>query len=599
MMKEIRAIKKLTPLFKIYPWAVPSITILGVLSSLSEGIGISMLAPFLQSLNNTNNNPIIVDNQFLKIIQNIFSFVPSTNRPMIILAMMVLIIGFKAILSYSQKILSFWWSTNINHKLSCQIMEKIMLVDYGFFDQNSSGNMMNILSSHTGKVAEALLYMSRIIINVSTLLVFGFILLLISWPMTVGVLIALFLVSKVIRLIAYPMKKLGEENIKIGSRLYNLIFGIFYGMKTVRSFGQEAYEQKRFRFASRQMVQNQVKMEMLSASIEPIFEFLSVIILVSILGISIKTNISIPTMLAFIFMLYRLQPQVGQLDGNRIRLMSLQKAVQELFDFIQYAEEHDTKSGDVYLEHLSKGLQFQDVAFRYNPKENNIIQDFSLYIPQGKTTAFVGSSGAGKTTIINLICRFYNVTEGNIYVDGHLIQDLQLKQWRKHIALVSQNIHIFSASVRDNIAYGRVDATLEEVIEAANLANADEFIQQLPNGYDTIIGDEGIGLSGGQQQRIALARAILKNAEIFILDEATNALDSISEHLIQEAIKKFGSTRTVIIIAHRLSTIEHADQIVVMDKGRIIEQGNIQELLKRNGLFSKLYKTQSMKSFSP
>ncbi len=596
MMKEVRAIKQLMPLIKIYPWAVPSITILGVLSSLSEGIGISMLAPFLQSLNNTDNQPLIVDNQFLKIIQHIFSFVPSTNRPVIILVMMVLIIGLKAILSYSQKILSFWWSTNINHKLSCQIMEKIMLVDYSFFDQNSSGNMMNILSSHTGKAAEALLYMSRIIINLSTLVVFGFILLLISWPMTIGVAVALLLVSKVIRLTGYPMRKLGAENIKISSRMYNLIFGIFYGMKTVRSFGKEAYEQKRFRTVSRQMVQNQVKMEMLSASIEPIFEFLSVIILVSILGLSIKNDISIPTMLAFIFMLYRLQPQVGQLDGNRLRFVALQKAVQELFDFIQYAEEHDTKSGNVSLEHLRKGLQFQDATFRYNPKENNIIQDFSLYIPQGKTTAFVGSSGAGKTTIINLICRFYDVTEGNIYVDGHLIQDLQLQQWRKHIALVSQNIHIFSASVRDNIAYGRVDATLDEVIEAAHLANADEFIQQLPNGYDTIIGDEGVGLSGGQQQRIALARAILKDAEIFILDEATNALDSISEHLIQEAIQKFGSTRTVIIIAHRLSTIEHADQIVVMDKGRIIEQGNIQELLQMNGLFSKLYKTQNMRS---
>lgn len=188
--------------------------------------------------------------------------------------------------------------------------------------------------------------------------------------------------------------------------------------------------------------------------------------------------------------------------------------------------------------------------------------------------------------------KFYDVTEGEIDVDGYPLQQLNLDSWRRRIAIVSQDIYMFSTTVRENIAYGRLEATEDEIIAAAKLANADEFISQLPYGYDTKVGDRGIRLSGGQRQRIALARAIVRNPEILILDEATNALDSISENLIQEALNTLSQNRTVIVIAHRLSTIEQADQIIVLEEGRVIEQGNLQHFLKLNGLFAKLYHLQ-------
>ncbi|MEJ1938356.1 ATP-binding cassette domain-containing protein, partial [Nostoc sp. NIES-2111] len=204
----------------------------------------------------------------------------------------------------------------------------------------------------------------------------------------------------------------------------------------------------------------------------------------------------------------------------------------------------------------------------------------------------VGPSGAGKSTIIGLICRFYNLEIGEIYIDDYPLKELNLRDWREQIAIVSQDVHMFSTTVLANIAYGRLDATEEEVIAAAKLANAHQFISELPQGYDTKVGDRGVRLSGGQRQRIALARAIVRNPEILILDEATNALDSISEHLIQEALNTLSDNRTVIVIAHRLATIEQADKIIVLNAGQVVEQGNLQDLLKLNGLFAQLYDLQ-------
>ena len=260
--------------------------------------------------------------------------------------------------------------------------------------------------------------------------------------------------------------------------------------------------------------------------------------------------------------------------------------------FLNRSDKPYIRSGRSPLLGLKQAISFESVAFHYNPQDNLALQDISICIPQGKTTALVGPSGAGKSTIISLICRFYDVTSGEIYVDGCPLRELNLADWRSRIAIVSQDVHIFSTTVRENIAYGRLEATESEIIEAARLANAHEFISQLPQGYDTKVGDRGIRLSGGQRQRIALARAIVRNPEILILDEATNALDSISENLIQEALNTLSQNRTVIVVAHRLSTIKHADQIIVLEDGRVIEQGKLQHLLKLNGLFARLYRLQ-------
>jgi subfamily B ATP-binding cassette protein MsbA len=232
------------------------------------------------------------------------------------------------------------------------------------------------------------------------------------------------------------------------------------------------------------------------------------------------------------------------------------------------------------------------VRFHYEPDEPPALDDVSLTIPAGRTTALVGPSGAGKSTLVKLLFRFYDPDEGTVTVDGRPLPELALGSWRDRIALVSQDVFLFNATVRENIAYGRPGATDAEVEEAARRADAHAFIRRLPQGYDTELGDRGVRLSGGQQQRITLARAIVRNPELLILDEATNALDSRSERLIQDALDLFGEGRTVVIIAHRFSTIEQADHIVVLEGGRVREEGDRESLLAHEGLFSELLALQ-------
>jgi subfamily B ATP-binding cassette protein MsbA len=256
------------------------------------------------------------------------------------------------------------------------------------------------------------------------------------------------------------------------------------------------------------------------------------------------------------------------------------------------ADKTFVQSGDRHFSELQHEIEMRAVSFCYRTKATPAIKDISLHIPKGKLTALVGPSGAGKSTIVNLICRFYDVTAGEILVDGTPLNAFESGSWRSRIAVVSQDPFLFAATIADNIAYSRPGATRAEIQDAARRAHAHEFICELPQGYETLVGDRGVRLSGGQRQRIAIARAFLCNAELLILDEATNELDGLSEALIQEVIRSLRGQCTVLAIAHRLSTIEEADHIVVLDKGSVVEDGQLVELIEKNGLFARLYRSQ-------
>jgi ABC-type multidrug transport system fused ATPase/permease subunit len=452
---------------------------------------------------------------------------------------------------------------------------------------------MNTLAAETWRTGDALSAFVSLIINCCTIFVFIILLLLLSWQLTILVAILMLLISVSIQLVTRQVKYLGQQAVESNSALANRMWEGLAGMKVIRAFGREDYEQERFDQVSRKVRTTFFKLDTLAASVNPISEVLSAILLVCILVITLlQDQTSLPRLLTFIFILYRLQPQVKQLDAARVSLMSLSSAVDDVISLLDNSDQLYIHSGQIKFKALKQGIYFESVNFAYNVTEKPAIQDISIFIPQGKTTAIVGPSGAGKSTIIGLICRFYERNSGEIYIDDYPLRELNLNDWRNQIAIVSQDVHMFSTTVLENIAYGRLDATKTEIIAAAKLANAHQFISELPQGYHTKVGDRGVRLSGGQRQRIALARAIVRNPEILILDEATNALDSISEHLIQEALNTLSENRTVIVIAHRLATIEQADKIIVLNEGRVIEQGNLHDLLKINGLFAQLYNLQ-------
>ncbi len=587
-----KAIRNLLPLLRLYPWAIPAIVILGFLSSLSEGLGISLFIPLLQDFIQTNSQSTS-SNIFVGFINRLFVQVSPNNRLLIIALCIFGSILLKSCLSYGNAILFAWLNSRISHRLRSGIFKQLLSVSYSFLENNESGKLMNTLATETWQTSRALGVLVSLIINVCTIFVFVILLLLISWQLTLLVTIALVLISLIIQLVTREVKGLGQQSLQANKILANRMWEGFGGMKVIRAFGRESYEQERFEEASEDVSSTFLKLDVLSRVVNPLSEVLSVALLLCILAIALLQNqAALPTLLTFIFILYRLQPQVKQLDSTRVGLVALTSSVEDVMSLLDRSDKPYINSGRISFLGLQTAISFESVTFRYNSQEKPAVQDISICIPHGKTTALVGPSGAGKSTLIGLMCRFYDVTEGEIYIDNCPLQQLNLDSWRRRIAIVSQDIYMFSATVRENIAYGRLEATEDEIIAAARLANAHEFISQLPYGYDTKVGDRGVRLSGGQRQRIALARAIVRNPDILILDEATNALDSISENLIQEALNTLSQNRTVIVIAHRLSTIEQADQIIVLEEGRVIEQGNLQHLLKLNGLFAKLYHLQ-------
>ncbi|WP_373533915.1 ABC transporter ATP-binding protein [Microcoleus sp.] len=592
MKKEIQAIKTLLPLLRIYPWAIPAMISLSMLASLSDGFGISLFIPFLQTLQQEQSQTLS-GNSFIDSLMKIFAAVPDSYRVLIIPLCILVSILIKNLIVYSNAILFAWLNSRISNRLRCQIFNQILTVSYSFLERSESGKMMNILATESWQTSKALNIFVNLISNASTIIVLATLLLLISWRLTLIISISLFLISQFIHFVTHRVKQLAQQAVEANSTLAVRMWEGLGGMRAIRSFGREPYEQERFDRASEYVRNTFLQLDVLGGIINPLYEVLSAVLLLVILGISLLQNQSaMPTLLTFLFILYRLQPQVQQLDVARVGLISTASSAQLVMSFLETADKPYIVSGNVPFDKLKQAIYFESVSLTYNPEDQPAIQDVSIEFKRGQTTALVGPSGAGKSSIISLLCRFYEPTSGGIYIDNSPLQELNLKDWRREIAIVSQEVHIFSGTVKDNIAYGRLEATEAEIFEAAKLANAHNFISQLPEGYDTKVGDRGVRLSGGQRQRIALARAIVRDPDILILDEATNALDSIAENLIQEALNTLRQNRTVIVIAHRLSTIENADKIIVMENGRAIEQGNLQYLLELDGLFAKLYHLQ-------
>jgi len=593
MKKDVALFKRLLPLLKLYPWAIPTIIGLGILASLFEGLGISLFIPVLQSLmQDTASVP-----EGSALIQGIFRLtngISAENRLWMLPTLILLCILIKNFLSYTNGALSAWLKAHVSHRLRSHVFHQLMTVGYSYLETQDSGKLMNTLGGETWRVGQALSILISLVTTLCTTVVYALLLMLISWRLTLVIAIVMGGISLVTRSVTRRIDTVGqravESNAELGLRMYEGLVG----MRTIRSFGRETYEQQQFDRSSRRVQSVLFKLDLLSATVSPLYEILSALLVLMILVVAVQANRAfLPTLLTFLFMLYRLQPQMQLFDSYRTKLQSLASSIDDVLTFLDPIGKPYLQSGVTPFYGFQRAIALDCVSFRYTPQDKPALDRVSLDIPMGKTTALVGQSGAGKSTLINLVCRFYDPSSGEIRVDGQALPSLKLEDWRNHIAIVSQDIHVFNATIADNIAYGRLEATRAEIVTAAKQAHAHDFILELPQGYDTPVGDRGMRLSGGQRQRLALARAIVRNPDILILDEATNALDSISEHLIQEALDLFSRDRTVLVIAHRLSTIEHADQIVVMHQGRVAEQGTLEQLLRQDGLFSQMYRLQN------
>ncbi len=588
---ELSVIKKLGSLLRPYSGRMGALTVMGVFESLSEGLSVSLFIPFLASLDEETFSPE-ADNWLGTQLAQLFAAIPASNRLAVISLSIFALIFIRSLLSYGGTVIAAGIDRHLEHSLRDQIMSRLLHVDMSYLEHTRPGRLLNTLQDVTSTTMITIWTLFSLIVNLSMIGVFTAFLLLLSWKLTLFVGVALAAISLTVKLLTHRVEALSQSQLDADQDLKQSTLEILQGMRTIRAFTREDRERERFARISRRLSRIEADLHKISGLIGPVAQLLAGTLLILVLFTALQDPGNLSMVLVFIFILYRLHPQVMELDEGRNTLVAAAPEVEELMRILRETARPAVQSGPVVLDRLRTGIRFDGVSFRYGPEDRWAIEDVCLEIPRGKRIALAGPSGAGKSTLISLLLRFYDPQRGTITVNGTPLRDLDLESWRRRLAVVSQDTHIFNASIQDNIAYGRGNADLDEVIAAARQADAHGFISALPNGYDTLVGDQGIRLSGGQRQRIALARAIVRKADVLVLDEATNALDSISERAVLDSIQALGDECTVISIAHRLATIMQADEIIVLEAGRVKEQGHAAELLANQSLFARLYQLQ-------
>jgi ATP-binding cassette, subfamily B, bacterial MsbA len=591
MSAILRALRLLGPVLRLRWWMLALLTLLGLLTALSEGFSISLIIPLLAS--GTEGAQQNTNSWFARL----FSTFSGYERTMIIATCFLAGVALKNALSYSYGLLSRWLNAAISHRLRSGILNQVLSLSQLYLDAQESGKLINTLGTETWRMASALSTLADMLINLCMVLIFGALLLAISLKLALVCAFFFLFLSLVTMLVTRRVKRLGNEAVEANRVFTQRMLETFNGLRVIRLFGREAFEQDRFDKASRSVRKTFFRVDRLSSMAPALSEVFAAIFFVTLLVIANPAELG--TTLVFLVLLYRMHARIKDLDTQRVVLESLAASVEDVRALLDPTGKPFLRSGDKRLTSLTPGIKFENVSLAYDTATDHALQDITLSIRTGETTALVGSSGAGKSSIASLICRLYDPTSGRVIVNDHDLRDLDLAWWRSQIAVVSQEVHLFNTSVAENIAYGKPGVERDDVLQAAKRAQASEFIEALPEGYETNLGERGLRLSGGQRQRIALARALIRDPEILILDEATNALDLISEHLVQDALEVFAAGRTVIVIAHRISTIENADQVIVLDGGRVLESGKVQDLVASGGYFSKLYALQFKKRHAP
>jgi subfamily B ATP-binding cassette protein MsbA len=504
-----------------------------------------------------------------------------------------LIMTVRSLCNYGNAYYMNWVSNKVVTDIRNQLFGKIVRHSMDFFNKMRAGFLMSRITNDTRGMQMALTTVSSDLFKQPIAIIGGIIvLLLMDWKFTVVTLILFPICLLPIRIYGRRARKAVQNEQEDMGQMVVTMQETFAGIRVIKSFGREEHQEKSFRRSNQLQFSNMMRMIKSMEAVGPLVETIAAAGVGLALLYVYTVNLSAGRFFGLISGIFVLYEPIKTLSRIHVVMQRSLQATTEVFRILDLEPTVKDAPGAIELPFSKGRLDFENVVFRYANTVTDAVKDLNLQIEPGKTYALVGASGAGKSTILSLILRLYDPTSGRVKIDGRDLRTITQKSLRQQIGLVTQETFLFHDTIFKNIQFGRLDATAEEVYQAAHTAFAHDFIMAQPKGYDTVIGDKGCLLSGGQQQRLAIARAVLKNAPILLLDEATSSLDSESEKQIQQALEKLTAGRTVIAIAHRLSTVLSADQIVVMDSGRIKEIGTHSELLEKSGYYRRLYDHQ-------
>jgi len=497
---------------------------------------------------------------------------------------------------FSQRVLArmrVW----VVYRMRRAVFEKITALDIGYFTRRQKGDLISVLSNDVQEVENSIVSTMQVILREPFLIVIYFVLLFImSVKLTLFTLVFFPVSGYIIATISKKLKRTADANQQVLGQILSAVEETISGMRIIKGFVARAFVNRRFDRLNARYRQTSKSFINRREMASPVSEFLGVTVVVilivygGMLVLDSRSELSASQFITYIILYSQILPPAKNISNSVTNIQKGLAAGERVLQLVDLEPQVTDRPGAVDVSSFNDRIEYRNVSFAY--EREPVLTGISFVLPKGRTLALVGQSGSGKSTLADLLPRFYDIGEGEILLDGTNLAGIRLDSLRGLMGIVTQEAILFNGSVFNNIAFGMEQATEEEVVQAATIANAHAFIEQMPQGYRTNIGDRGSKLSGGQRQRLSIARAVLRNPPILILDEATSALDTESERLVQEALFNLMKNRTTLVIAHRLSTIRHADEILVLEKGRIVERGNHEDLLRIDGVYRKLYDLQ-------
>ncbi|MBU0457917.1 ABC transporter ATP-binding protein/permease [Patescibacteria group bacterium] len=571
---------------------------LAALAAAFEGVGMGLLIPLL-------NGFLERDFSFIKelpYLGDAINMLPPTilvsDKALFGVLLGIFVVAFllKNIIKYCSMLCMSFFTYRAIHHLRKQIFTRYVSFGKLYFDRSSVGRLSIVLSEFTGLAFQPVYEVSKHFGALMSLLVYMIIMAMISWKLTLFILPLFVVLHFSIKIIVRKIRTMSHQIAERGGALGKKSVEILSTIALVKAYKTESYEKERYSNISDQKSKLDFKSEVFQHMINPTHEVILLFALLLLFAAMMFLHVhdqsgSAPAFLVYFYLMYNAANKFGVVASLRNSLAKATGPLDEVLEVFEDNEKHFVKGGNKEFTGINNQIEFRNLDFSY-PESRKVLENLSIEFEKGKVTAIVGPTGSGKTTIVSLLMRYYDCAPDSLFIDDTDIREFKLESLLSNIALVSQETLLLHDTLRNNIAYGLDKVSDEDIKKVIQQARLSEFVSQSPQGIDMLIGDRGVKLSGGEKQRVSIARALLKGSEILVLDEATSSLDTLTERMIQEAIDEAVKDRTAIVIAHRLSTIKHADKIIVLEKGKVVEQGGLDELLEKKGVFFELWEQQ-------